>query len=316
MKRPFLGYVAMGLAAVSLVASAGCTRVPTLAEHQTQQNHKSARLTTPVIAQEGILTVGINTASAPLAMTDAEGYLDGYSVDLACSIADELGLGIQFINVGDASVALNDKNVDLYIGTSNVDPDTSKDLHVAGTVYTEAMGVFGKHDTRSVVTVDQLAGSTIAVQKESESFKMLMDSGIESNVVQCENINECFDALFAGKADYVICSAVSGAYLSRANSEVNLCGVFGDADTYGIATSSIDLRGEIEMVLDELSNNGVLNAIFVRWFGDAPIDMSSLVIEGVTFTASDEEEAQVDEDTQNSEDTADSSNSNTSGTSR
>ena len=312
MKRPFLGYVAMGLAAVGLVASVGCTRVPTLEEHQTQQSHKSARLTTPVIAQEGVLTVGINTASAPLAMTDAEGYLDGYAVDLACSIADELGLAIQFVNAGDASVALTEKNADLYIGTSNMDPETSKDLHVAGTVYTEAMGVFGKHDTRSTVSVDQLAGATIAVQEESESFKMLMDSGIESSVVQCSNINECFDALFAGEADYVICNAVAGAYLSRANAEVNLCGVFGDADTYGIATSSLDLKSEVNMVLDELSNNGVLNAIFVRWFGDAPVDMSSLVIEGVEFAAQDEETSEDGEEAEDSEASADE----TAGTSR
>ena len=74
----------------------------------------------PVIAQEGVLRVGVNANNAPLAgQPSSSTKIVGIDVDMAAALADQLGLKLEVTDVGtEAASALSSGKVDLVMGVS------------------------------------------------------------------------------------------------------------------------------------------------------------------------------------------------------
>ncbi|WP_041738530.1 substrate-binding periplasmic protein [Coriobacterium glomerans] len=267
-------------AMVCALSMGGCSLLtPTISDAQSKTH---ATVSDMMLVRSGTLTVGLNTSDAPQAMMDSRGELNGYTVDVARSIAERLGLKVSFVNASSPGSALSEKKIDIYLGTQ---PDARSDaLKVSASYLTSAVSLFG-HDAqeaRSLSAAD-LSGVSVGVQDASASQRVLTHTGITSKITTFKNVNECFEALAAGKVDYVACEATAGAYLARQYSGLGFVAAIASPKEYDILlrSTSIDLSERVTKVVDSISEDGVLEAIHTAWYGELPMALSDRLVSGI-----------------------------------
>ncbi|MCI1666159.1 MAG: ABC transporter substrate-binding protein [Atopobiaceae bacterium] len=284
--RHFVTLALMALACA--VALGGCqlSLTPTSVDEARSSAASStkAEVTSPTIATDGTLTVGLKTASAtaPLCITSDSGDVTGLDIDLASAIADELGLKVKFVSVTDAKSGIA-KGCDIVMDVSSGE---SADVKVIGRYTESAVALFHK-DAAGVTSATELSGKTVGVQKSSTSQKALARTSLVMTQKEYSNLNEAFDALNAGSVDYVLCDAYAGAYLSTSYSGITMAGTIDVPTSAGVAVSSTntELQTKIQTAIDDLSQNGVYDIIRSRWVGSMAQLTSSSQVSGITVTS-------------------------------
>ena len=281
------------LSAAAAVSLAGCSNpvsalqqtfgTPSVAEARAKQAAAvPAQLSAPTIIKDGTLTVGLDTsASAPRCLTSHDGSMQGYDIDMACAVADELGLQVEFVSVSNASQALG-KTCDVVMGAS---ASSTGGVTVVGAYAEDAVQVAAKED---------LVGKTIGVQDGSASQQLLKRSDLEARQESFENLNDAFDALEQGIVDYVLCDAFSGAYLQAGYGDIAFCGSLNVPQSVGVgvAATNTELQSAVKAAVDKVTSDGVSDVVRSRWLGgltplgDASqvsgIEVSAGTVEGAT----------------------------------
>lgn len=272
----------MLVAACAMAITGGITGCSLLTPPLSDAQDTTARqaIDDSLLVRSGTLTVALDTRNAPQVMTGTEGDLQGYAVDLACALANRLGLDVSFVSATSPESPLANGEADLYIGASSDDDAAS--ITIMDGYLENATAVFGAAGDASL-TASALADATFAVQGGSATEEVVYSVASPSNVRTCNNVNECFDALAAGEVDYVACDATAGAYLARAQSEVSFCGTLSNVDSYGIAFMSraTELANEVMSAFAQMENDGTIDALRQAWYGDLPADLEGQLIEGV-----------------------------------
>lgn len=99
------------MAVLLCVIVAGCA--PSNYDPQLQD----AKLKTPDILEKGKLKVGVDFGNPPFAGETSKAA--GIDIDVASAIAQELGLEVEFVDVGSsADIALSSKKCDIVMGVS------------------------------------------------------------------------------------------------------------------------------------------------------------------------------------------------------
>ena len=290
-RAPFAKVLSAVCALALTLGLAGCTLfIPSRSE--VEEETVSASLSSPTIAEDGVLTVAMNTSDAPQSMTGSDGDLEGYDIDVALAIADQLGLSVKVIDSSSAADAINNQGADIYIG---VDSDYVADGLTASEVYLQdATAIFTNTSSISAdsVSATSMEGATVGVQESSASQDALTRAGILSTQQTYSNVNECFEALEAGEVDYVACDATSGAYLARMYSDISFAGTISATSSYVIvmSESNEELVTAVTDALEDVDGDGTLDALHTAWYGDLPTSLTGLQIEGVTVEDEEGEE--------------------------
>lgn len=282
------------LSAVAAVSLAGCSNpvsaiqqtfgTPSVAEARAKQAASvSAQVSTPAIIKQGTLTVGLDTSSsAPMCVTSQDGTFQGYDVDMAYAIADELGLDVEFVSVTNVSQALG-QTCDVVMGAS---ASGSGAAAVVGAYAEDAVGFFHKGGEQ-VAAKQDLVGKTIGVQDGSTSQQLLKRSDLEARQESFKNLNDAFDALEQGIVDYVLCDAFSGAYLQSAYTDIAFCGSFDvpSAVGVGVAATNTELQTVVKTAVDKVTSGGVAQIVRAKWLGGLSQLSDSSQVSGIEVSA-------------------------------
>lgn len=225
----------------------------------------------------GVLTVGLkNSSSAPL-LVESETKVSGFEVELACALADEMGLDVAFVRVVDPADALeNSCDVVMDVGGS------SDQYDVLGHVGDSAVALFHK-GPQEVATVDELRDKTVALQDGSTSQALLRTTDLQLKEVPSESLDRAFGSLEAGVVDYVLCHPMSGAYLAARYDDITFAGAINEPSHTGIAIApgDGDVQAAVREAYDRLEESGILAETHRRWLGDMPYLDSSQQVENV-----------------------------------
>lgn len=216
---------------------------------------------------DGVLTVGLrNSSMVPLVMELQSGDVLGLEVEIACAMADELGLPVTFTRVVDARDAL-ENTCDIVMDVSSA----SDGYEVFGDMAESAVALFHK-GPQAVDTVDQIKGKAIALQDGSSSQVLLRTMDLQVTEVPCETLDQAFKQLEQGSVDYVLCNVTSGAYLTKRFGDISLAGTLNDPVSTGIAVADDkdSIRSAMEAAFDTLKEKGILDETRRRWLGDLP----------------------------------------------
>ena len=307
--------IAAGACALALAAGlGGCSfSVPTLSETSTEQT-VDQQVDDSALVENGVLTVGLNTSDAPQAMTDANGNLTGYNVDVAYALGQRLGLKVKLVEAASAKDALSDGKADIFIGMP-----TSRSVAgvtVVGETLGDAPALFtvsadGANNSPAV-SAEDLSGATIGVQASSASTDALARAGISAAQRTYNNVNECLEALEKGEVEYVACDAVAGSYVARAYRDISFVGIVGSQTSYGIAAAhrNTTLLEELRSELEAMNQDGTLDALHVLWYGDMPVSLENAALPGVTIAAVSDENDDADGDDASQNGAATDSDSN------
>jgi polar amino acid transport system substrate-binding protein len=94
MNKRFVAVIVSAMAAVLLVALCGCT-----GPYDPNASMKESTVEPEALHQPGTLRVGVDAASYPFA-GQANGEITGLDVDVASALAQEMGLKVEFVDVG------------------------------------------------------------------------------------------------------------------------------------------------------------------------------------------------------------------------
>lgn len=240
---------------------------------------KSSTIDPSALLEDGVLTVGIKTAtsSAPLCVEGEAGSVFGLDVDVAAAIASEMGLQIRYVPVIDGS-ALGTE-CDVIMNGRSGNPNS---IAIAGT-YVDSATCFFYRGEPTVAAVTDLGGKSVGIQGGSVSETVLNRTGLKMSQKSYVNLNEAFDALAAGEVDYVLCEAFPGAYLASLHGGISFAGALEAPETSGIAVSATngELVTCVQEAFDTISSNGILDIARSRWVGTLPALTADSQIQGV-----------------------------------
>ena len=233
----------------------------------------------PVIAQEGVLRVGVNANNAPLAgQPSSSTKIVGIDVDMAAALADQLGLKLEVVDVStDAAGALTSGKVDVVMGVNKSD---SPSFWTSDTYLPTAVALFAQSSNS---TVPANAESTkIAAQVSSNSAWAVTNEFDNSTITTTEDLKSAFSALESGKVQYVAADAVVGSYVSNnAGMDVHMVALMQQASGYcvGVLDGNTQLKQAVSNALSAMNSNGVSSIIQKKWLG------TTMDLSGIKLTA-------------------------------
>ena len=229
----------------------------------------------PVIAQEGVLRVGVNANNAPLAgQPSSSTKIVGIDVDMAAALADQLGLKLEVVDVStDAAGALTSGKVDVVMGVNKSD---SPSFWTSDTYLPTAVALFAQSSNSTVPA--NSASTKIAAQVSSNSAWAVTNEFDNSTITTTEDLKSAFSALESGKVQYVTADAVVGSYVSNnAGMDVHMVALMQQASGYcvGVLDGNTKLKQAVSNALSAMNSNGVSSIIQKKWLGTT-MDLSSI----------------------------------------
>ena len=228
------------------------------------------------IKKKGTLIIGLDDTFAPMGFRDENNNLVGFDIDLARAVCKEMGVEAVFqpLNWGEKEKELNEGKIDCIWNGLSITPERSEKLAMSQPYLNNKIIIM----TNEGVTIDELSDlehQKIGIQSGSAALDAVkagpMYSQIKDNIKEYPIYESVIIDMLSGKLDCMIVDEVHGKYK---NDELeNIFGVakydFGD-DLYGIGfrSTDIELKEEINHILNMLTHDGIAGDISKKWFGE------------------------------------------------
>jgi polar amino acid transport system substrate-binding protein len=232
----------------------------------------------PTILSDGVLKVGLDYSYAPFA-GETDGQVVGIDADVAAALAQEMGLTVEFVNVGSdgGPNAVSNGTCDIFL---NFEKETSKNsaCKYVGTYIYDAPSLFVVSDEGTAPKIDtsNIGNVKIAAQANSVSAAQVVQMYGSSKLTETKNLVDAFGTLESGSVKYVAASAIVGSYIATSYPDI----VFGAALTtpseigIGVSSTNTQLQAAVSTALSTITKNGVLDIVISKWIG-APLDLKS-----------------------------------------
>ena len=275
MKSWKFAAIICAIAALTCVMLAGCQ------SETYKPSPKEQAVSAAALKQDGTLRVGVNANSAPLAgRPEGTATIIGIDVDVATCIADQLGLKLEVIDVGnDPEAALNAGTVDIVLGVDASATDVP--YWRSGTYIGKGVALFGTPN-ESAIPKPGDSSSSIAAQEGTWSEKRVIDLFGSDALVRVDGLRVALEDVTKGTVRYGAGDFLAGSYLADYpdyNIEVQPIALLQDPSGYCIAVpqANTELWAAVEGALKSITDGGMMDIIETKWLG-APIDLNSMTV--------------------------------------
>lgn len=243
-----------------------------------KQSQETGQASVEGLQTDGVLTVGIRSESVAPFVMDTGASTTGLDIDLANSLASELGLKVAYVTVEDELDALA-HGCDIVMSSSNLD---GADFEVVGHYADAAIAFFHKGPTK-VVKAKDLKKKRIGVQDGSSAQRVLRITNFNADENSYRNLGRAFGALEVGSIDYVLCHTSAGGYLCTRYKDLAFAGTLNEPVAAGICvvSASDDVCKAVQQAYGRLEKNGVLAEVRRCWLGNLPVLSSKSRISGI-----------------------------------
>lgn len=220
-------------------------------------------------ADGGVLRMGTAAEFPPFESIDAEGNFEGFDIDLANLIADELGMELKITDMKfDGLIgALGSERIDVAISGMTATEDRKKNVDFSNEYYSSNEVFITKKDS-DIKTLEDLEGKVVGVQigtiqdegatKLSEEYNFEVKRLDTSNIIIQELVSNRIDVAYMDKP-------VGVGYIEKQ-----------DLDSFDDPTSSSpgmaiafpkgsELVDDVNAVLEQLEEDGTLQELRDKW---------------------------------------------------
>lgn len=219
-----------------------------------------------------VLTMGTSADFAPFESRNTSGEVEGFDIDLAKYIADELGyeLEIKDMKFDGLIGALQAKRVDLVLSGMSATEKRAQNVDFS-TQYHHSGEMFITLKDSEVTSLEQLKGKTVGVQLgtiQEEGARKLQET-VDFEIKAVDNATILIQELQSNRIDVAyLDKAVATGYIN----EQGLAG-FDDptSSSPGMAVAfpkGSELVDEVNQVLKEMEENGKLDELKVKWLSE------------------------------------------------
>lgn len=246
---------------------------------QTPENTQGADLLTQV-QQEGELVIAMEGTWAPWTYHDEDDALVGFDVEVAQKIAEKLGVTATFAEgEWDGLLAgLDAGRYDIMVNGVDITPERSEKYDFSIPYAYNRTAVIVSGDNQEIQSMEDLQGKHTANTISSTYAEVAEQYGAE--VTGVDDLNQTFELLLSGRIDATLNAEVTYYDYMKAHPDANvkIAALTEDATHIAIpmrkGEETAALREAIDNALAELSEEGVLSELSVKYFGS---DISRLL---------------------------------------
>ncbi|WUT66075.1 glutamate ABC transporter substrate-binding protein [Streptomyces sp. NBC_00683] len=226
--------------------------------------------------KRGYLVVGAKEDQPYLGEKDpATGIYSGFDIEIARMMAASLGFEpdtIRFRTIASANreTALQNGQIDYYVGTYTINDMRKKLVGFAGPYYMAGQGLLVRTDENDIKGPQDLAGKTVCSAAGSTPYQRIAADYPKADLVAYDTYSICVDNLLTYQVDVVTTDdAILLGFAAKAPDEMKVVGKPFSEEPYGIGVPRSDnaLRFALNDALEENEKNGNWKKAFEATLG-------------------------------------------------
>lgn len=220
------------------------------------------------LAEDGKFTFAASGEFKPFSVTNGEGKMTGFDIDVAEAVAKELGLEPNQKKFKFASIVEGVKTgrFDAAVASHTINEDRLKHVDFSTPYYYSGPQIFVRPDS-SAQTLKDLDGKEIAVSKGSTYADTAEE--VTDNIVLYDSDVTALEALANGRHAAVITDFITGKEAIGAKLKIEGKELLGRSEqAIAVAKENEELLKKINEALDTLRENGTLKEISEKYFGE------------------------------------------------
>lgn len=226
------------------------------------------------IIEAGSIKIAVPQDFAPFGSVDANGELEGYDIDVAKLLAEDLGVELELVPVtSDNRIPfLQTGEVDLVISSMGANPERAKSVFFSIPYAPFFSGLYGSAEITDVSGFDDLSGYKIGVTQGTLEDLELSDAVADDVEIERFADNSLTaSSLIAGQVDMIATGNVVAAELAKNNPDQTIEGKFIIKESpahIGLRRGEIDLLQWVNTFVYHKRLGGELDEFSQTWLGE------------------------------------------------
>ncbi|MEM9005283.1 MAG: transporter substrate-binding domain-containing protein [Cyanobacteria bacterium P01_F01_bin.86] len=226
------------------------------------------------IIEAGTIKIAVPQDFAPFGSVDASGNLEGYDIDVATLISEDLGVELELVPVtSDNRIPfLQTNKADLVISSMGANPERAKSIFFSIPYAPFFSGLYGSAEITDVGGFADLSGYKVGVTQGTLEDLELSDAVADD--VQIERFADnslTASSLISGQVDMIATGNVVAAELAKNNPDKNIEGKFIIKESpahIGLRRGEIDLLQWVNTFVYHKRLGGDLDDFSQKWLGE------------------------------------------------
>jgi polar amino acid transport system substrate-binding protein len=224
-----------------------------------------------------VLKVGMSGNQPPMTMTNREGGLMGFDVDLAraLALAMNVKLDIKTMPFGELLTALEEDKIDMVLSNMSITPERTERVSFVGPYMMSGMSIVTKNSTLSEISSAEefnRAGLKLIALSNSTNVNFIKTVAPDATLIEAASYDEGVALLIEGKADAMVADMTQCILAVLRFPEANLTTLDKPltVEPVGIAVSKDDPQffNLVDNFLRAYEKTGVLTKLRKKWFED------------------------------------------------
>ncbi|MGW1835936.1 glutamate ABC transporter substrate-binding protein [Streptomyces sp. NPDC002067] len=226
--------------------------------------------------RRGHLVIGVKEDQPYLGERDpSSGRYSGFDIEIARMMSASLGfdpatIAFRTISSANRETALQNGQIDLYVGTYTINAMRKKQVGFAGPYYMAGQGLLVRADEKDIHGPDDLAGRRVCSAAGSTPYQRIQSEYPRAVLVAYDTYSICVDNLLTFQVDAVTTDdAILLGYAAKAPDELKVVGRPFSKEPYGIGVPRGDtaLRAALNDALAARERNGDWKKAFEATLG-------------------------------------------------
>ncbi|WP_433751286.1 transporter substrate-binding domain-containing protein [Falsibacillus pallidus] len=220
------------------------------------------------LVEKGKFVFATSGEFKPFSVTEADGTMSGFDIDVAEAVAKELGLEPVQKKFKFAGIVEGVKSgrFDAAVASHTITEKRLKSVDFSTPYYYSGPQIFTRPDS-SIKTLDDLKGKKVAVSKGS-TYADIAEK-VTDNISQYDSDVVALEALSKGKNDAVITDFLTGKEAMGAGLKIKDQQLIERSEqAIAVAKDNDQLLKKINDALEKLRKDGTLKKISEKYFGE------------------------------------------------
>jgi glutamate transport system substrate-binding protein len=232
----------------------------------------AAGTTMKKIQDAGELTVGVKFEVAPFGVKNpTTKEVEGFDIDLAKAIADELGVKPKYIEaLSDNRIAFLKKGTaDLILSTMTITPERDQEIDFSEPYFVANGRILVKKSDNSIKGVSDLAGKKVCTALGSTYEETLKKQAPKAKLVLPESYSECTESIQNGSVDAVSTDDVILTGMIIGDDTLKIVGDDLTTEPYGAGVKEGDkaFQDFVNGVIAKYKSDGRWAKAYDKWVG-------------------------------------------------
>lgn len=226
------------------------------------------------IIEAGTIKIAVPQDFAPFGSVDASGELEGYDIDVAKLLAEDLGVELELIPVtSDNRIPfLQTNKADLVISSMGANPERAKSIFFSIPYAPFFSGIYGPAEISDVGGFSDLGGYTVGVTQGTLEDLELSDAVSDDVTIQRFADNSLTaSSLVTGQVDLIATGNVVASELAKNNPDKQINGKFIIKESpahIGLRRGEVDLLQWVNTFVYHKRLGGALDDFSQQWLGE------------------------------------------------